>query len=310
MSKPTTSVRWGLVGVGNVCEYKAGPPIYQLPGSELALVHRRDRAAGLDFIQRHGHGRYAGSLDELLSAPDIDAVYVATPHALHAAHTIRAIEAGKPVMVEKPMATSTDDCDRMVDAARRSGLPLAVAYYRRGYPSIQRIRDLLHAGEIGAPLQAAVNDEFPTSHRLDLVHFLFGDIEAARSLPGNRDSYSMEATVDRFEVRTRSGVTVRMMTGWSESGMPEAIRVTGETGSIYLEDLKGGFLSLTQRGSRQAIHCGSLPFTHWGIFDNFNRHLREGVPLLCDGEEGRKSSVLLDFLELNQDTPDWFSITY
>ena len=82
----------------------AGPPLYKLPDSRLVLVHHRDRAAGEAFVQRHGHGRYVDNLGELLASPEIDAVYVASPHPLHAEHTIAALRASKAVMIEKPMA--------------------------------------------------------------------------------------------------------------------------------------------------------------------------------------------------------------
>ncbi|MGC9450459.1 MAG: Gfo/Idh/MocA family protein [Oceanipulchritudo sp.] len=308
-TNPST-VRWGVIGAGNVCEYKSGPPLYKLPNASLSLVYRRDRKAGTSFVERHGHGRYVDRLEDLLESDEIDAVYVATPHARHAEQTIAALRAGKPVMVEKPMAINTRECDEMVATARETALPLGVAYYRRGYPSIARLRELITDGAIGRVQTAAFNNEFPTSHRLDLVHCLFGDITQARTLPGNNDPYSFESTIDRFEVRTEGDVVVRMMTGWSESGMPEAIRVDGESGTLHLHDLKGGRLSLVRNRTTEELDCGTLPYTHWGLFDNFNRHLLEGVPLLCDGVEGRKSTVILDCLQAIRTPREWVEVDY
>ncbi|MFW6291017.1 MAG: Gfo/Idh/MocA family protein [Spirochaetota bacterium] len=84
------TVRWGIIGAGDVCERKSGPPLYKVDRSELVLVHRRDRTAGEDFARRHA-GRYVGSVDELLASEEIDALYVATPHALHAEQIIAAV---------------------------------------------------------------------------------------------------------------------------------------------------------------------------------------------------------------------------
>lgn len=309
-NRPKSVIRWGIIGAGDVCERKSGPPLYQLDNSELVLVHRRDRDAAVAFIRRHGHGSYAGSIRELVGSDAIDAVYVATPHALHAEQAIAALEAGKPVVVEKPMAISTAQCDAMIAAAERSGQPLAVAYYRRGYPGVRRLKDLLENGAIGTIQSAAFNNEFPTSHRLDLVHHLFGDIEAARLLPGGNDPYAFESTINRFAVRTRTGVVVTMMTGWSETGMPEAIQVCGTGGRLYLQDLKGGRLSLVRDHVTEVIDAGTLPWTHWGLFDNFNRHLLKGVPLLCDGVEGRKSTVILDSLQAIGTPREWVPVDY
>lgn len=303
-------IRWGVIGAGNVCEHKSGPPLYKLPNSSLAAVHRRDADAARSFIERHGHGGFAERIDDLLQSPNVDAVYVATPHHLHAEQTLRALQAGKPVMVEKPMAVSTAECDAMIQAADEARLPLGVAYYRRGYPAIQRLRELIRNEAAGPVRSASFNNEFPTSHRLDLVHYLFGDIAEARILPGKNDPYSFESTIDRFEVRTRGGATVSMMTGWTETGMPEAIQVNGESGRLYLADLKQGRLIIENENSRELHECGTLPFTHWGLFDNFNRHLLDGEPLLCDAVEGRKSTVILDCLQEIKTPGEWVPVSY
>ena len=143
---------------------------------------------------------------------------------------------------------TTAECDEMIAVAEKTGRPLGVAYYRRGYPGIQRLKEELGKETIGEIHSAAINNEFPTSHRLDLVHWLFGEIEAVRTQPGSRSSHPFESTLDRFAVRTRSGVTVTMMTGWMETGMPEAIRVVGAKGVLALHYLKGGELNVMTEG--------------------------------------------------------------
>ena len=311
-------VRWGVVGAGDVCERKSGPPLYRVDRSELVLVHRRDRQAGEDFARRHA-GRYVASFEELVGSDEIDAVYVASPHALHADQSIAALEAGKHVLVEKPMALSAADCTRMVDAAVAADRSLAVAYYRRGYPSIGRVRELADAGTIGTITGMSVNGQFPTSHRLDLVHYLVGDVEAVRLAPGSADGYRFERKAGHIEARARSRgagsddapVLVTLSDSWGETGVPEALVVRGEHGVIHLADLKGGAITVNppdgatsspgaadDAASRPAEHIdtGGLPFPHWGLVENVVAHLLDGAPLLCDGVEGRKSTVVLDAL--------------
>ncbi|MFO7724017.1 MAG: Gfo/Idh/MocA family oxidoreductase [Oceanipulchritudo sp.] len=301
-------IRWGIIGAGNVCEHKGGPPLYRLKGSSLVLVHRRDKELGRSFVERHGHGSYVGSIEELVTSEAIDAVYVASPHTLHKEHTLRALEAGKHVMVEKPMAVATEECDIMIEEAHRRGCSLGVAYYRRGYPAVRKLAELLAGGVIGGIRTVAINNEFPTSHRLDLLHFLFGGISAARILPGNNDPYSFEATLDRIELQLTNGGIARMMPAWAESGMPEALHLTGESGQLHLLDLKKGALDLTRNRTTERIECGGLPYTHWGLFENFNRHLMEGEPLFCPGEEGRKSTRILDSLKSVGRSREWYPI--
>jgi predicted dehydrogenase len=293
------TVRWGVVGLGDVCERKSGPPLYLLPRSQLALVYRRNAAAAEEFVRRHGHGRVAESYEALLADSEVTAVYVSSPHHLHAEQSIAALEAGKHVLVEKPMALSVADCDRMIAAARSSKRSLGVAYYRRGYPSIQRVRKLLDSGAIGVPRTMSINNEFPTSHRIDLVHHLLGPVaEVATEATGHDGGgYRFEAMMPRIFLTTRTGVTVTMAEQWTETGMPEALRITGDGGTIDLSDLKGGVLAWAATGAElQTIQCAGLPWTHWGLIDNFVSHLLDGTPLLCDGPTGRESTAVLERL--------------
>ncbi|MDA3955108.1 Gfo/Idh/MocA family oxidoreductase [Oceanispirochaeta sp.] len=289
-------VKWGMIGAGDVCERKSGPPLYLLYNSDLILVHRRNRDAGEDFVQRHGHGRYVSSFDELISSPEINAIYVASPHPLHREHTMKALEAGKHVLVEKPMSIDSKGCDSMIAAADKSGCSLGVAYYRRGYPSIRYIADKLREGIIGTPEALYFCNEFPTSHRLDLVHYFFGEIASAGIGGSTDDPFLPARRIPYIEALTHSGVTVRMAMGWLETGMPESLIIQGSKGRIYLHDLKAGQMIFQVDGQERSVHVGGLRYTHWGLIDNFNKAVEGKEELLCDGIEGRKSSVILDHL--------------
>ena len=142
-------VRWGIIGVGAVTEGKSGPGFQQAERSELVAVMRRDGAKAADFAARHGVPRWYDDADALIRDPDVDAVYVATPPDSHRDYAIRVLEAGKPVYVEKPMARTTAECQEMIAAAERAGLPLFVAYYRRAMPRFVEVARLLASGAIG-----------------------------------------------------------------------------------------------------------------------------------------------------------------
>ncbi|MCC5849419.1 MAG: Gfo/Idh/MocA family oxidoreductase [Verrucomicrobia bacterium] len=285
-SKKPVDVRWGLVGAGDVCEKKSGPPLYQLPGHRLVALTRRDAARGKDFARRHA-GEYLPDLPSLLAHPDINAVYVATPAGAHAEQTIAAAEAGKDVLVEKPMAMTTKECRRMVAACQSNGVLLAVAYYRRGYPSILDAKARLDANEIGRILEININDQFPPSHRLDLVHYFAGDVDSVRTEKHEKGLI--------LHAVTRSGAGLRMNLGWKEvAGAPEQVRIQGEDGEIFIEDLKGGKTSLkSMKGNRELIYP-PLPWTHWGLIENFGFARAGRCPLACDGLEGLKSTAVLD----------------
>jgi predicted dehydrogenase len=148
-------VRWGIIGCGDVCEVKSGPPLYKARGSELSIVMRRDRGRAKDFAQRHGISRFTDSADEVISDPGVDAVYVATPPGSHCQYALRVAQAGKPCYVEKPMARSAAECEAMLQAFERAGQPLYVAYYRRCLPRFTKVADLLGQGVLGELLSVS-----------------------------------------------------------------------------------------------------------------------------------------------------------
>ena len=150
------TIRWGIIGCGDVAEYKSGPPLYRTPGSELIAVARRDGAKAADFARRHGARRSYTDAAALVTDPEINAVYVASPHALHLEHATLAARAGKIVLCEKPMGTSAAQAQAIVDVCKEHHVPLTVAYYRRFWPITRAIRRLLGEGAIGRILQARV----------------------------------------------------------------------------------------------------------------------------------------------------------
>ena len=108
--KPDSTMRWGIIGCGDVTEVKSGPAFQRVPGSELVAVMRRTAALAEDYAHRHGVPRWYTDAEDILQADDINAIYIATHPNTHAEYTCRAAEAGKAVFVEKPMAVGVDEC--------------------------------------------------------------------------------------------------------------------------------------------------------------------------------------------------------
>lgn len=143
------TISWGIIGCGDVCEVKSGPPLYKVPGSELRIVMRRDATLARDFATRHGVAEHTTNADAVIEHPDVNAVYIATPPGSHLEYALRVAAAGKPCYVEKPMARSAVECERMVDAFAAANLPLFVAYYRRALPRFIEVARLLNTGALG-----------------------------------------------------------------------------------------------------------------------------------------------------------------
>ena len=144
-------VRWGIIGVGDVCEVKSGPGFQQAPNSELVSVMRRNGKKAMDFANRHNVPNWSGNADELLNDPEIDAIYIATPPSHHLEYTQRSLAAGKHVYVEKPMARNSNEARQIFETAEASDKKVCVAHYRRKLPLFMRINEILKSGELGQP---------------------------------------------------------------------------------------------------------------------------------------------------------------
>lgn len=143
------TIRWGIIGVGDVTEVKSGPAFQKANSSALVAVMRRNAALAEDYAKRHNVPKWYADADSLINDPDVDAVYIATPPDAHQDYTLRCAAAGKPVYVEKPMARNTAECETMIEACQTTSVPLYVAYYRRALPRFLKIKELIAAGAIG-----------------------------------------------------------------------------------------------------------------------------------------------------------------
>ena len=202
-------MRWGIVGVGSVCEVKSGPALQKATGSSLVAVMRRDRAKAEDFAARHGVPIVHATADALIADRGVDAVYIATPPDSHAELALRVAAGGKPCLVEKPMARTHAETRAMVQAFERAGVPLWVAYYRRALPRFLLIRRLIAEQAIGRVTSMHVHLTRPlatghvladwrlvpeisggglffdlASHAFDLLDFLAGPIVSIAGMLG------------------------------------------------------------------------------------------------------------------------------
>jgi predicted dehydrogenase len=124
---------------------------HTLESTELLAVCDSDEERLLPVAEEYGCRAYT-SVDELLSNPDVELVSVATPHPSHAELTIRCLQAGKHVLVEKPMTIDLDEADRMLAAARDAGRTLATVFQRRWWPAAMRAKQAIEDGKIGQPV--------------------------------------------------------------------------------------------------------------------------------------------------------------
>ena len=149
MSEISKTIRWGIIGCGNVTEVKSGPAYQKTEGFTISAVMRRDAEKAADYAKRHGINKYYTNADDLINDPEVDAVYIATPPDTHKLYGLKVAEAGKPCCIEKPLAPNYQDCLAITEAFETKNIPLFVAYYRRTLPRFEQIKKWIDAKTIG-----------------------------------------------------------------------------------------------------------------------------------------------------------------
>jgi predicted dehydrogenase len=227
-----STVRWGIIGCGDVTEIKSGPALQKADGSALVAVMRRDGAKAADYARRHGVPRWYDDARALVSDPEVDAIYVATPPGAHLEGALLAAAAGKPAYIEKPFARSATECEAILAAFSAASLPVFAAYYRRCLPRFVQVAELLASGALGrltgvstryAAPPPALNPDGSApwrldaanaggglfldlaSHTLDLLDHLLGPLAGVAGHAANLGSPLPVENAVALSFRTRDG---------------------------------------------------------------------------------------------------------
>ena len=143
-----TKLRWGILGTGNIAtQFAQG--VAGAKRSQIVAVGSRTQATADQFARAFNIPTAHDSYDALLANPDVDAVYLSLPNDMHCQWTLRALDAGKHVLCEKPFASNAPEARQMFEAADRAGLLLVEAFMYRSHPLIKAVREEIRAGAIG-----------------------------------------------------------------------------------------------------------------------------------------------------------------
>ncbi|MEP5155433.1 Gfo/Idh/MocA family oxidoreductase [Planktotalea sp.] len=144
-----TMTRWGILGASKFARQHMGPAIALATGAELAAVATRDPKKADPFKSLNAQLRVHENYDAMLADPDIDAIYVPLPNDLHTPWAIKALEAGKPVLVEKPASLSVAEMDKLIAARDATGVFAAEAFMITHHPQWVKMRELYQSGVLG-----------------------------------------------------------------------------------------------------------------------------------------------------------------
>jgi predicted dehydrogenase len=141
-------IRFGILGPGKIA-HRFADAFQYVPEAKIAAVASRDEKKSRDFAAKYHIERSYASYDELIADPNVDVIYVATPHPFHHAQTLMCLKKGKPVLCEKPMAVNFKQAKEMVDAAHGSKTFLMEAMWSRFFPTTETTLKLIKSGVIG-----------------------------------------------------------------------------------------------------------------------------------------------------------------
>ncbi len=321
--KISGKVRWGIIGCGDVTEIKSGPAFQKVENSELVAVMRRNGEKAADYAKRHNVPKWYDDAGKLISDPDINAIYVATPPSTHAAYAIKSMRAGKPVYVEKPMAMNADECQQMINASEETGMPLFVAYYRRALPYFVKIKELMDMKAIGEVKMINLILHLPAkpeeldgsagwrvdpsisggghfhdlaSHQMDYLEYVFGAIKEVKGTATNQAGLYATNDVVAAAFQFESGV---MGTGsWCftvpEKQSVDVTEIVGSKGKISFSFFSNTVLHVETETKVENFDIPHPAHVHQPLVDLVVKELRGEGMCPSTGKTGKRASFLMD----------------
>lgn len=298
-------LRWGFIGCGEVCELKSGPAFAEVEDSTVVAVMSRTEKKARSYAERHGVPRWYTDAQELIDDSDVNAIYVATPPSSHATYAIMAMKAGKPVYVEKPLASNYEDCIRVNRVSEQTGIPCFVAYYRRNLPYFQKVKQLVEQGTIGdvinvqirfswppRPLDYAHPENLPwrlkadiagggyfydlAPHQIDLLQDMFGMILEARGICANRGGlYQAEDSVSAvFQFENGLPGSGSWCFVGHESARNDRILIIGNQGSLSFSVFNYSPIEVHTSDGTQRIEVPNPQYVQYPLIKNVCEHLQ------------------------------------
>ena len=312
------TVRIGILGAARIAPMALIRPAREIEGVSVVAVAARDPQRARAFASRHGIGRTFDSYDALIADPEIDAVYNPLPNSHHCAWTIRALEAGKHVLCEKPLAANAREAEEMAAAARRTSRVLMEAFHWRYHPLAQRMRDIVASGELGARRHVEANFCIPLwipgdiRYRLDLAGGALMDtgcyaISILRLLAGEEPTVVdaraklSSPDVDRFmeaDFRFPDGSTGRITCSlFSRAVLRTSAELRGDRGRMRVFNPVAPHLyhrlTVESGGTRRREQIpGSATYVHQ--LRAFAAAVQHGTPGVTDAEYGVANMRVID----------------
>jgi predicted dehydrogenase len=318
-------INWGIIGCGDVTEIKSGPAFNKVKNSELVAVMRRSEEKVKDYARRHNVPKWYTNAAQLINDPDVNAIYVATPPSSHEEFTLAALQAGKPVYVEKPMSINAASADNMANTAREKNIKLVVAHYRRAQPLYRKIKQLLAENHIGNVRFARLtlckktfskedlavpgkswrvnkavsggglfHDLAP--HQLDLMYYFFGEADKASGIGTNQAALYTADDLVTGTILFRSGVVFSGI--WcfntSEEEEKDQCEIVGDKGKITFSFFEPQPVTLSIDKKKETFSFETLQHVQQPMIEKCVEYFLDEGPNPCSGDEGVQVMKLID----------------
>jgi predicted dehydrogenase len=333
---PGERMRWAIVGLGSFAIGQVIPGFGDARQSRMTAFVSGNPAKARDLGARHGVSRFYdyANYDTIAADPEIDCVYIVLPVGLHAEYTIRALEAGKHVLCEKPMASTSAECEAMVAAAKANGRQLGVAYRVHFEPTNREARRRIAEGEIGVLRHIQcdhgfnANPQFPP-HKWRLEKALAGggsmydigvyglntslmmleeepvEVSAVYSYPRDDPRFAeVEGGID-WRLRMSSGISVQGSSSYCYAPYASRQRYFGSEASIIMDPATTYYRNdLVMEGGgqpRREIGAGNPAMQFAAQVDGFSKAARANRPHLTPGEMGLRDIRLIEAMYRSAD---------
>ena len=318
------TIRWGIIGATGFAAKRPLPGLAKAEHCRLHALLKHTAEVGKE-AREFGAAVVYDKQEAMLADPKVDAVYICTPLFLHAPQTIAAANAGKHVLVEKPMALTIDECQRMIDACTRNKVKLQIGYMRRFHPYHRKIKEMVDSSVLGRIAQARIQTHlwYPEtpgawrqkqetggggafmdmgSHCLDLLEFFLGEVQSVTGFTGNVVfDYAVEDTAV-VTLRFASGAIGVIEASFAIPFTDNAIDIHGTEGTLRARRTAGPFtdpeLILTNADGTTPIAVDDDKDQYQGQFESFAEAIIEDRQPAVDGAAGMRN--LARILEIYQ----------
>jgi predicted dehydrogenase len=324
-------IKWGIIGCGDVAEVKSGPAFNKVKNSSLVAVMRRDSEKAKDYARRHNVPKWYFDANALINDPDVNAIYIATPPSSHEQYTIAALQAGKPVYVEKPMSVNFGSAVNMMSAAKAKNGKLVVAHYRRAQPLFKKIQQLLAEKVIGdirfvrleLYKKSLTKEELATPktswrvntdiaggglfhdlapHQLDLMYYFFVGVDKATGYARNQAGIYDADDIVTGNILFNSGVIFNGL--WcfnvSQQNEKDNCEIVGGDGKISFSVFDNPIITLTKKEDTQTIPFDALEHVQQPMIEKVVEYFLDQGSNPCSAEDGTKVMQLIDCFTENK----------